>query len=192
MQDKVNYISPDTFQKILEYIPQLHIRKQLDSDVCMLFKILYYCALRPIEGIMLKKGDFNLENREVNLGKTKTIKYDSAVIPKEFMDELTHYLDFKKDDRLFPDLKYATMFNWIIRLGKALNIPSWVIPESVSGEKTKGHIFRKSVGKDMHDGLFGESTKRIGIISKHLRHKKISTTMDHYLKLDSEAVKEAW
>ena len=192
MQDKVNYMSPDTFQKVLDYIPELHIRKQLDDDVRMLFKILYWCGLRPSEGIRLKKSDFNLEDREINLGKTKTIKYDNAVIPKEFMDELTHYLDFKDDDRLFPDLTYHTMFHWIIRLGKALYIPSWIITESVSGEKTKGHIFRKSVGKDMNAGMYGKDAEKIGVISKHLRHKKVSTTMDHYLKLDKEAVKEAW
>ena len=73
-----------------------------------------------------------------------------------------------------------------------LNIKAWIVLESESGEKTKGHIFRKSVGKDMFDGEYGEKTKSITIISKQLRHKKPSTTRDHYLKLDIEAVKEAW
>ena len=192
MQDKVNYISPETFDKILEYIPNLHIRKWLDDDVRMLFKILYWCALRPIEGIELEKEDFNLEDREVNLGKTKTTKYDNAPIPQIFINELASYLDLKDEGRLFPNLTYVTMYHWIVRIGKALDIPAWITPESISGEKTKGHIFRKSVGKDMLNGDFGEKAKEIPIISKQLRHKKPSTTMNSYLKADIEAVKEAW
>ena len=192
MQDKANYMSPETFQKVLDYIPELHIRKWLDSDVRMLFKILYWVGLRPTEGIMLNKEDFNLEEREVYLGKTKTTKEDYAPIPKIFINELAFYLDLKEEGRLFPNLTYQTMFYWIVRLGVKLNIPSWKIPQSKSGEKTKGHIFRKSVGKDMLTGKYGEKAKEIGIISKQLRHKKPSTTMDHYLKANIEAVKEAW
>jgi integrase len=191
MQDKVNYISPETFEKILAYVPNLNIRKQKDEDVQMLFKILYECALRPIEGIMLLKEDFNLEDREVFLGKTKTTKNDNGAIPKEFLKELSYYLDLKEPGRLFPGLTYRTMFHWITRIGEALEIKAWTTPEAISGEKTKGHIFRKSIGKDMLKGAFGEKAKNIAIISKHLRHKKISTTLDHYLKLDLEAVKEA-
>ena len=59
MKDKVNYISPEKMQKAIEYIPVLGIRKWKDEDIAMLFKILYYCALRPTEGIYLKKESFN-------------------------------------------------------------------------------------------------------------------------------------
>lgn len=75
-------------------------------------------------------------------------------------------------------------------MGKALNILAWTTPESISGEKTKGHIFRKTFGKDMYLGEHGEGTKNIFVISKHMRHKDVATTMNHYLKLDGEAVKE--
>jgi len=88
LQDKANYMSPETFDSVIYYIPELHIRKWLDSDIQMLFKILYWCALRPIEGIMLKKEDFNLDEREVYLGRTKTKKEDSAnktVNPKDIL-----------------------------------------------------------------------------------------------------------
>jgi integrase len=192
MQDKVNYISPETFEKILAYVPNLGIRKQKDEDVQFLFKILYWCALRPMEGIVRSKEDFNLEDRELSLGKTKTTKNDTATIPKIFLNELTYYLDSKEDGRLFPGLTYHTFFHWIIRIGTALEIKAWTTPESISGEKTKGHIFRKTVGKDMLEGAFGDKAKAIPIISKHLRHKKPSTTIDHYLKASQEAVKEVF
>ena len=192
MQDKTNYISPQMFNVIYDTIPQLKIRKWKDEDVKMLFKILYWCALRPTEGIMLKKEDFNLEDREVSLGRTKTKKSDYAPIPKLFVNELGFYLDSKEDGRLFDGLTYVTAYHWFARLGKMLNIKAWTVSERESGEKTKGHIFRKSVGKDMLNGEYGEKASSIPIISKQLRHAKPSTTMDHYLKADIEAVKEAW
>jgi hypothetical protein len=64
MQDKINYISPETFQRVQDYIPQLGIRKWNDHDIVMLLRILYFCALRPSEGIYLKKENFNLYDRE--------------------------------------------------------------------------------------------------------------------------------
>ena len=61
-------------QLIIETIPDLKIRKWIDEDIQMLFKILYWGALRPSEGLKLKKEDFNITNRTIHLGKTKTRK----------------------------------------------------------------------------------------------------------------------
>ena len=55
MQDKINYISPETFEDIINHVPVLGIRKWLDNDIQMLYKIMYYCALRANEAINLKK-----------------------------------------------------------------------------------------------------------------------------------------
>ena len=192
MQDKVNYISPETMEVILNYIPSLMIRKWKDNDIQMLFKILYFCALRPSEGIFLKKESFNLEDREIYLGKTKTKKNDVAHIPNIFIDELRTWLIFKEDGRLFDGLKYNTAWRWLDRMGRDLDIKAWQVNESESNEKTKLHIFRKSVGKDMLNGLYGEKAKSIPVISKQLRHAKPSMTIDHYLKATLETVKEAW
>ena len=192
MQDKVNYISPETFQRIQDYIPQLGIRKWKDEDVAMLFKILYFCALRPSEGIFLKKESFNLIDREIYLGKTKTKKADVAHIPSLFVNELGHWLETKTSGRLFDGLSYNTAWHWVSRTGKALDIQAWLVPETESSEKTKLHIFRKSVGKDMLSGMYGEKASAIPVISKQLRHAKPSMTVDHYLKATLETVKEAW
>ena len=192
MQDKVNYISPETMKVILDYIPSLMIRKWKDNDIQMLFKILYFCALRPSEGIFLKKESFNLEDREIYLGKTKTKKNDVAHIPNIFLDELRTWLIFKEDGRLFDGLKYNTAWRWLDRMGRDLDIQAWQVNESESNEKTKLHIFRKSVGKDMLNGLYGEKARSIPVISKQLRHAKPSMTIDHYLKATLDTVKEAW
>jgi integrase len=192
MKDKANYMSPETFSEVIYSIPELEIRKWMDEDVEMLFKILYFCALRPMEGINLSKEDFDVMQREVFLGKTKTKKEDYAVIPKIFCTELDNYLSTKEPGRLLPDLTYATFYRWLKRLGIILDIPSWVVPQNQSGEKTVGHIFRKSVGKDMLNGKFGDDAKSIPVISKHMRHSKPSMTMDNYLKVVIEQVKESF
>ncbi len=182
-----NYINPDLFQVILKHIPQLKIRKWSDYDIQFLFKILYECALRPIEGIKLEKENFNIRDRIIYLGKTKTTKGDKAVIPKKFVNELEIYINDKEPGRLFPGLNYAAFIKWIIRLGKDLEIEAWTTPQSESGEKTKGHIFRKSKGKDLLKEI---GLNELDIISKHLRHKKPSITFDSYLKASTEAVKQ--
>ena len=163
----------------------------MDKDVEMLFKICYWCGLRPSEGIGLKKEDFNLVERDVYLGKTKTAKQDRAPIPQRFVPELEAYLGTKESGPLFPGLTYDTAYPWFKRLGKLLDIVAWIMPQSETGEKTVGHIFRKSLGKDMSRGTYGKKFSP-SIVSKQLRHSKPSITIDHYLKESIEAVKEEW
>ena len=191
MQSKFNYMNPEDFARVIVSIPLLKIRKWFDKDIEMLLKICYWCALRPGEGIGLEKEDFNLVEREVYLGQTKTTKQDKAPIPQLFISELQAWLDTKNPGKLFPELTYDTAYVWFKRLGRILDIDAWTMPQSETGEKTVGHIFRKSLGKDMLDGTHGKKFA-IPIISKQLRHKKPSITIDHYLKASIEAVKEEW
>lgn len=188
-------MNQDDFAKVLDEIPTLSIRKWYDEDIRMLFKLLYWCALRPIEGIRLKKEDFDLEYRVVNLGKTKTKNNDKAMIPRVFVPELEVYLTNKENGRLFDGLTYNTFYPWLKKLGKKLQIPAWTTHQSLTGEKTVGHIFRKSIGKDMLTGVHrnnkGEKFE-IPIISKQLRHSKPSITIDSYLKSTIEAVLDEW
>lgn len=192
MRSKVNYINPQDFNRIILAIPSLNIRKWMDADIQMLFKITYWCALRPMEIIPREKADFHIQDKEIYLGKTKTRGVDYAPIPDPFIPELELYLSTKDDGRLWPGLTYNTFYPWLIKLGHMLNIDAWTIPQAQSKEKTKGHIFRKSIGKDMLFGVHGPTVQDIAVISKQLRHKKPSMTMDHYLNADIEAVKEAW
>lgn len=191
LRDKASYISQEKFDLALATIPELKIRKWLDIDIVMMFKIMYFCALRPGEAIKLKKEDFDIESREVYLGKTKTHKEDYAVIPTVFCAELQMWLHEKKDGRLYENLTYDTAYRWFKRLGEICDIPAWTISQSQSGEKTVGHIFRKTIGKDMLNGKFGEQARQIPVISKMMRHSKTSMTTDYYLKVGAESVKEA-
>ena len=86
---------------------------------------MYYCALRANEAIYLKKENFNLVDREIYLGKTKTKKQDTAHIPHIFVDELTLWLSVKEQGRLFDGLKYDRVYNWCRRIGLDLDISAW-------------------------------------------------------------------
>ena len=188
----MNYINRDDFERILDTIPQLGIRKWLDDDVKILFQIMYYSALRPGEAIRLKKEDIDIKNQTIYLGKTKTKTIDTAQIFYGFSDDLEEWLWDKEDGRLFVDLTYHRVYEWIVRLGKMLQIQAWLIPEYKSGEKTKAHIFRKSIGKDMVNGMYGEEAQNISVIASLMRHSKPSMTMDHYLKVNKDTLKKIW
>ena len=190
-----NYLNPEDFERVIETIPRLGIRKWDDDDIEMLFRMLYWCALRPNEGIRLSKEDFDLESRKIYLGKTKTNVNDVAPIPMVFIPELTTYLYTKEPGRLFSGLSYNTFYPWLKKLGRILDIPSWVTLQAETGEKTVGHIFRKSIGKDMLTGVHRTKDGKkfdIPIISKQLRHSKPSITVDSYLKSTIEAVLDQW
>jgi len=179
-------------QRIIDSIPLLNVRKWLDKDIEMLFKIQYNSALRPMEAISLEKHQINLEDRKINLGKTKTTAVDVAMIPKRFVPELANWLEIKPDGhRLFIDLTYNTFYRWLLRLGKLCSIEAWTVPQSVTHEKTVGHIWRKSQAKaQLHGDILNNDGKKfaIPIISQHLRHKNPSVTVNSYLKSSIEAV----
>ena len=179
MDSTNNYINKTDLDRIIQAVPEIKIRKWETKDVQFLFKLLYYCALRPMEGIMLSRSDFNLNDRYIKLKQTKTEFNIQKTIPTIFMPEVEKYLRTKLEGRLLPDLKYITFYFWLKKLGKICNIEAWTTSQLDTKEKTVGHGFRKSFGKAC---LFGEILDKNGdeipltIISKHLGHKTIEMT----------------
>jgi len=187
---KSNYLDQESFARCIEAIPRLHIRKWKDEDVAMVvFKIPYWLGLRMGESIRLKAEDFDLKNKECYLGRTKTHKEDYAPIPDLFVPELSLYL-LGKAGELLPECSYHVVYHWLARLGVMLDIPAFKTLQSITGEKTKTHIFRKSIGKDMIYGVHG-SKAPLNVVSKQLRHNDLVTT-SKYLKVGIEDVKDWW
>lgn len=191
MKAKANYMTPEQFESLIDYVPELRIRKWPDVDVQMLYKMLYWIGLRPMEGIERKKEDIDIHNREIYLGRTKTNLEDYRVIPQLFCTDLSDWLHRKKPGELFPKLQYTTFYHWLKRSGRALDIDCFTVPQSASGEKTVGHGFRKSIGKEMHAGTYSHKPADLNIIAAQLGHNDIMSTMK-YLKLDKEASKDYW
>lgn len=178
---------------ILAAIPRLNLRKFAIEDVQMFMKISYWLALRFGETLKLSVDDFDFDRNEAWLGKTKTEKGATANIPPPFRGELMVYLEGKTGP-LFPGWKYITVLKQIEKLGKILNIKAWTTSQEDSGEKTKTHIFRKSIGKDMFYGEYNKERAPLTFISKTLRHggkNPLGTTIK-YLKVGNEEVKDWW
>lgn len=193
MDSTNNYLNTQDMYAVFDKIPELKIRKWEDEDIKMLFKILYWSALRPSEGIYLSRQDFNFNNRTISLHQTKTKKNDIALIPTRFLDELKFYVESKDEGRLFDGLVYNTFYKWCKKLGKICNVEAWITPQEETGEKTVGHIFRKSIGKAMLEGEIVDKNGKpflVPVVSKHLRHSKPSVTEDHYLKASRKQVSD--
>ena len=190
MKPRSNYMNQVQYSQLLDHVPDLQIRKWKDEDIQMIFRIAYWCGLRMIEARRLHAEDFDLEMKEVYLGKTKTRKEDYAPIPNVFIPDLRQYLRNKKGPLLDPQPTRDTVYKWLIRLGKMLKIQALTTSQEITGEKTKTHIFRKSIGKDM---LYGTHRKKasLPIVKKHLRHEKIETIIK-YLNADLEEAKDYW
>ena len=186
MRPSYNYMPPEQLDDLLTAVPSLQIRKWLDVDVQMLFKICYWCGLRINEAIKLKVEDFDLDLRRVYLGKTKTEKAGKATIPELFLLELKAWLQDKKGE-LFPKMNRFRAHVWLQKLGEMLNIEALTTPQSVTGEKTKTHIFRKSVGKDMLYGARDGRKQPLNVVQKKLRHTNLDMT-SNYLKVSDEDV----
>ena len=181
LSDNVNYMTPDKFKEVLKECKNLHVRKLDNIDIQFIFKIAYYAGLRINEVLKLSKSSFDFNLLQIKLGQTKTKKHDIASFPEKFSDELKEYIATRKNlspnEFLFP-VSRQTAYTWIMHLGVKLDVPSWVTPQNESGEKTKTHIFRKSIGKDMI-----KKGAPLNVIMNKLRHNNLATTSE-YLKLN--------
>jgi hypothetical protein len=57
---------------------------------------------------------------------------------------LEEWLWDKEDGRLFVDLTYHRVYEWIARLGKMLQIQAWLIPEHTNQVKKPKLIYLES------------------------------------------------
>jgi integrase len=172
-------------------VPQLQSRKWKDDDIVFLFSIMYWSGLRGGEAIKLEKKDFNTRTRRITLHDTKTKVVEKAIIPMTFVAETQEYLKTKSDGQLFPGLKYLTLYRWMKKLGKVLQVPAWTTPRKKTGELTVCHAMRKSIGKNLIAGVHlapDGGNYSIIEVSKLLRHKKPSMTEEHYLKISDESL----
>lgn len=156
----------------------------------MLFKICYWCGLRIDEALSLSVVDFDLEMRKVYLGKTKTEKQGIGTIPEPFLDEIASWLETQQGS-LFPGMNYFIVYHWCRKLGEQLNIRAWTTRQSITGEKTITHLFRKTVGKDMLYGTYGPK-QPLNIVQKKLRHSSISTTSLYLKATGDDVVSAGW
>ena len=196
MESKVNYISPSDMQRVIDAIPGLKFYNGVQpQDVQFFFRISYWCALRASEALSISPIKMDLEQHIIQLGRTKTRKHDWCVIPPPVIPMIQLWLDDRhtrdiSDDMPIVDVTYRTVHRWHIKLGKICEIPALLIDDNEIGEKTKTHIWRKSMAKDMLSGEHGPRTQ-VNVVAAMLRHKSPGTT-NKYVRLQSDAAMEYW
>jgi integrase len=113
-------------------------------------------------------------------------------IPVPFIPRLIGYIRNRQGNIIDPIPHRKTVEMWCSKIGSALNIEAWTTPQSETHEKTKGHIFRKSLGKDMLYGTHTDGRKAlITMISQQLGHSDTVTTLK-YLREADQAVQNYW
>lgn len=169
-KETASWIPYPKFIQMLDAIPSLKIRKWLDVDVIMMFKITYWLALRINETLKLEVDSFDLVLGICYLGKTKTEDNDQRLVPKVFIPELQEYLK-GKNGSLFPGMNYAVVYRWLKILGKKLDIKALITSTFETHQKTVTHAMRKSRGKDMYYGTLSGIKADLGSVSARLGHK---------------------
>jgi len=101
LNKKDKTISIEELGKIITIIPKMSPfkswRAALNSEETqLLFKLIYFCALRNSEIIILKKSDFDLDNKLLQISRLG--KKETTTIPPNLIGELKTYLKDKKDD----------------------------------------------------------------------------------------------
>jgi integrase/recombinase XerD len=188
VEGRRNYLSQEQFDKLIEHIPDLNSRKWTNEEIEFLFKLSYWCGLRISEAVQVRKEDVNLTERDILLKKVKGGKNELVKIPPIFISELRQFLEKRDDDFLFFGCNRAIVHYWLKKLGTSLGISALVTPQSITKEKTKTHIFRKTIAKDFFEGKFGKPAL-ITLVQKKLRHKDTMTTWK-YLNVDEAVLDE--
>lgn len=118
---KEKTLTIDEFQKFLEYLPKIEgFTSKLGKpsplpvlDFLILYKLMFYCALRLSEVKKLKESDFSLDEKILKVHTSRTTKIQDTTIPPIILGDLRSFLKNKKDDEMiFPVtrqiiLKYA-------------------------------------------------------------------------------------
>src|SRR3990167_2011206 len=190
---QTNYLDPESFDKFIEAIPRLEVYHSSyswhatlpPSRMQLLFKVIYYCALRISEALSLEKGDFDLERRILRIKRAKTGKNQKTSIPMPLLQEL-HAQFAMLPDKIF-DTSRQSAWEYGKKAGHLAGLNIFEDQDKREIEGVWTHLFRKSYAKMMY--LAGAN---IALIDVKLRHTHKNPNMADstftYIKPDINAL----
>jgi len=191
---QTNYLDPQSFDKFIEVIPRLNNYKDnfryslTPKKMQLLFKIIYYCALRVSEVLNLYATDFDLEHRILRVRRSKTGKNQKTSVPIPIHQELKNAFEVCPTEKLF-DITRQTVWNYGKKAGKLANLDIFEFQDYREIKGVWTHLFRKSYAKMMYN----EGAK-VALIDVKLRHTHKSPSMADstftYIKPDINALIE--
>jgi len=170
----------EDFQRFLTWLPKIQAfvsekgRPPMSSDsFALLYKLMFYCALRPDEAINLKKSDFDVEERIVLVKTFRTKKVQKTTIPPIILGDVKKILKiFKNNDYIFvskQDKKRITrQIPWVYSkdAGNLAGINVFKVSEKHDVKGISLSLFRESFER-----FFSEKKAERGLIDLKFRNK---------------------
>lgn len=129
-ENKITYLSIADFNLFVKAIPKLNDLWKLQmfhrfplnvNQFQLLCKLMFYCALKRNEIVLLTKNDFNLEKRVLTIPKASTHKKETT-IPPNIIKELSTYLEtLGHNEKLFP-VSEISLWRYVKIVGEMANL----------------------------------------------------------------------
>lgn len=165
MQIKEEPLSHDDFLSFIDCVPKIDEftgkykwRVPMTAEEFQfMFKLMFYCALKPEEAFKLKKEDFDLQKNTLQI-KTTTAKPTETTIPPIVLGDVKKHLRDRKDsDNIFVSkrngrpLKRSTPWKYAKKAGKLANLNVFQVTKQKEVEGMRLALFRESYEKLMSD-----------------------------------------
>jgi len=165
MQIKETLLTHDAFLSFIEQVPKIPQftgkygwRAPMSAETFQfLYKIMFYCALKPEEAFKLKKEDFDIEKNILKV-KTTTAKPAVTTIPPVILGDVNKHLRDKKDaDSIFvskrnrKQIKRQVPWDYAKTAGRFANLNVFQITKQKEVQGMRLLLFRKSYAKLMSD-----------------------------------------
>lgn len=157
-----------------------HIRGLADARAKAILFTQFYTGNRPSEMVLLKVGDFYLNNREVDVYLKKQRMYKAKNLPRECVDAIRDYV------RLF-DLTAEDFFVGQVHktgsyISRSISLTAYYnLLQKWSGYSA--YNYRKSLVSHMY-----KNGASVEVIQQQTGHTNTQTITQHYLQVDKESV----
>lgn len=158
------YITEKEFQDILIKLPLLFLKS---LKIQVLLSVMFETGMRPKNVLMLKRSDFDFENKNVEIKNTKTYTDKIAPLSNELCNLLKVYFQQEREeDNAFNISQYDLKY-YFQQINEKLNLEKKLCPYSM--RRSFAHNL-EARGADL------------SVIQKGMGHKDMKTTLV-YLKV---------
>jgi ppGpp synthetase/RelA/SpoT-type nucleotidyltranferase len=161
---KEKTLSYDDYIKFLYYVPKIQPfyaktgKPPMTADsFLLLYKLLFYCALRITETLNLRKSDFDLEKRTVKIYTPYKNRATETTIPPSILGDVKKYIKNKKEEEyLFTaktgnPLKRVTPWKYAKDAGKLAGLELFQVTKVREIEGISLLLFRDSYKQMMYE-----------------------------------------
>lgn len=190
---KGRYLSESDFQKFIDFIPELDMYKKKTSriiltleDTVILYKLMYYCALKVKEVLNLKKEDFNLDQKLLNLKNVNT-PIKQTTIPPFLVSELKDFLENKGESKKLFEITHTAISQKTKKIGEMAKLKIFKTTEKQEVKGVHTLVFRQSYEQFMLQNNSGSDLSNLKLrfaTATNYNDKKIEDLLDWESKFE--------